>query len=64
LAYSDQRAAPSGDALLVEVRAALGGDLDTTTAWRWSTSGRRPTHDGTAPALVREAVEAQLGVQL
>ena len=61
-----QRAAgPSGAAVLAEVRAALGRDLDTPAALavvdRWSGSAG---DDPSAPALVADVVDALLGVVL
>ena len=58
------RRAPVG-----ELRAALADDLDTPARWRRWTPGRRvrsPVEgdDPEAPALVRDSVDALLGVRL
>jgi len=58
-------AGPSGEALLAGVRAALSEDLDTPAALElvdaWcSGSG----DDAAAPALVRDVVDALLGIAL
>ncbi len=56
---------PSGDALLAQVRAALADDLDTPAALAavdaWAAAGG---DDAAAPALVRDAVDALLGIAL
>jgi L-cysteine:1D-myo-inositol 2-amino-2-deoxy-alpha-D-glucopyranoside ligase len=56
---------PSGDALLAYVRAALANDLDTPAALElvdaWSAADG---DDSAAPALVRDVVDALLGVLL
>jgi L-cysteine:1D-myo-inositol 2-amino-2-deoxy-alpha-D-glucopyranoside ligase len=71
-------AAPRADGLLAAVRAALGNDLDTVGALAavdsWAATatgqrgddapGRRPDDDSTAPGLVRDLVDALLGVAL
>ena len=58
-------AGPSGGALLAELRAALGDDLDTPRALAavdsWSAGAG---DDPAAPGLVRDAVDALLGVTL
>ena len=58
-------AGPSGDALLAGVRAALAADLDTPAALElvdaWCASAG---DDAGAPALVRDVVDALLGVEL
>jgi L-cysteine:1D-myo-inositol 2-amino-2-deoxy-alpha-D-glucopyranoside ligase len=58
-------AGPSGSELLAQVRAALGEDLDTPTALAavdaWAASEGT---DEAAPALVRDVVDALLGVAL
>jgi len=58
---------PPAEALLAEVRAALADDLDTVTALsaidRWvarATGG----DDAGAPVLVRQLVDALLGIEL
>jgi L-cysteine:1D-myo-inositol 2-amino-2-deoxy-alpha-D-glucopyranoside ligase len=64
--------------LLAAVRAALGNDLDTVGALAavdsWAATatgqrgddapGRRPDDDSTAPGLVRDLVDALLGIAL
>jgi L-cysteine:1D-myo-inositol 2-amino-2-deoxy-alpha-D-glucopyranoside ligase len=56
---------PDGQELLTAVRAALAQDLDTPAAlalvddWATATGG-----DASAPDLVRELVDALLGVSL
>ncbi|HEV7206360.1 MAG TPA: cysteine--1-D-myo-inosityl 2-amino-2-deoxy-alpha-D-glucopyranoside ligase [Jatrophihabitans sp.] len=62
-------AAPSAEPLLAEVRAALADDLDTITALgaidRWVATARdRPAGDPAAPTLVRDLVDALIGVAL
>ena len=56
---------PDGQALLAQVRAALGDDLDTPAALvavdAWCA---RAGEDALAPALVRDVVDALLGVSL
>ena len=58
-------AGPSGEALLAAVRAALADDLDTPRALAavdaWAAA---EGDDAGAPALVRDAVDALLGVRL
>jgi L-cysteine:1D-myo-inositol 2-amino-2-deoxy-alpha-D-glucopyranoside ligase len=61
----ERESGPSGDQLLAAVRAALADDLDTPTALELvDTWAARPGDDRAAPALVRNAVDALLGVQL
>jgi L-cysteine:1D-myo-inositol 2-amino-2-deoxy-alpha-D-glucopyranoside ligase len=61
----DRASGPSGAELLQQLRAALADDLDTPAAlalvdaWAAADGG-----DGAAPALVRDAVDALLGVRL
>jgi L-cysteine:1D-myo-inositol 2-amino-2-deoxy-alpha-D-glucopyranoside ligase len=60
---------PSADQLLIEVRASIANDLDTPSALlaidRWATEQRdRGGADSTAPTLVRDLVDALLGVEL
>jgi L-cysteine:1D-myo-inositol 2-amino-2-deoxy-alpha-D-glucopyranoside ligase len=60
---------PSADQLLVDVRASIANDLDTPSALlaidRWASAQRdRGGDDATAPVLVRELVDALLGVSL
>jgi L-cysteine:1D-myo-inositol 2-amino-2-deoxy-alpha-D-glucopyranoside ligase len=56
---------PSGERLLAELRRALSEDLDTPAALAvmdaWAAA---PGSDAAAPALVRDAVDALLGVAL
>ena len=56
---------PAAEALLAELRAALSSDLDTPSALaavdRWAA---RDGDDASAPGLVRDAVDALLGVAL
>ena len=58
-------AGPDGSALLAQLRAALGDDLDTPTALtavdHWCAGAG---DDAAAPALVRDVVDALLGVVL
>ena len=58
-------AGPSGEALLAGVRAALASDLDTPAALElvdaWCGSSG---DDAAAPALVRDVVDALLGIAL
>ncbi len=63
--------APDGAAVVDAIRAALADDLDTETAirvvdrWAELTTTRRSDGDDTAaPALVRDAVDALLGIAL
>ena len=60
-----RRSGPDGQALLAQVRAALGDDLDTPAALvavdAWCA---RAGEDALAPALVRDVVDALLGVSL
>ena len=61
--------APDARPLLAEVRAALTNDLDTVTAMgaidRWAiATAAGGGDDGEAPALVRDLVDALLGVDL
>jgi L-cysteine:1D-myo-inositol 2-amino-2-deoxy-alpha-D-glucopyranoside ligase len=60
---------PSADQLLVEVRAAVASDLDTPQALaaidRWAIEQRdRGGADASAPGLVRDLVDALLGIEL
>jgi len=62
---------PDGRALLTEVRARLGDDLDTPRALAavdaWAAGAGAGSGDGDdpqAPALVRDLVDALLGVEL
>jgi L-cysteine:1D-myo-inositol 2-amino-2-deoxy-alpha-D-glucopyranoside ligase len=56
---------PSGDALLAYVRAALANDLDTPAALELVDAWCLADGDDTAaPALVRDVVDALLGVSL
>ncbi|MDP9100598.1 MAG: cysteine--1-D-myo-inosityl 2-amino-2-deoxy-alpha-D-glucopyranoside ligase [Actinomycetota bacterium] len=59
----DRAAGPDGDQLLAKVRAALGADLDTPAALAavdaWCASEGR---DAEAPQLVRDALDALLGI--
>jgi L-cysteine:1D-myo-inositol 2-amino-2-deoxy-alpha-D-glucopyranoside ligase len=60
---------PSADQLLTQVREALADDLDAPRALsavdRWAEEQRlRGGSDATAPALVRDIVDALLGVAL
>jgi len=61
----DRASGPSGEQLLAALRAALADDLDTPAALAlldaWAAE---PGQDRHAPALVRDAVDALLGVQL
>ena len=61
----DRPAGPSGQELLADLRAALSTDLDTPRALArvdaWAAAGG---DDPAAPALVRDAVDALLGVRL
>jgi L-cysteine:1D-myo-inositol 2-amino-2-deoxy-alpha-D-glucopyranoside ligase len=61
----ERKSGPSGDQLLASVRAALADDLDTPTALElvdaWAA---RSGDDRDAPALVRNAIDALIGVQL
>ena len=60
-----RRAAPSGTAVLAQVRSALADDLDAPVALAavdaWASA---PGDDTSAPALVRDVVDALLGVAL
>ncbi|MEO6885769.1 MAG: cysteine--1-D-myo-inosityl 2-amino-2-deoxy-alpha-D-glucopyranoside ligase [Jatrophihabitantaceae bacterium] len=63
-------AAPPAEELLAQVRAALADDLDTSTAITlidtWAAAANQPDSgsDATAPGLVRDLVDALLGVEL
>ncbi len=61
-------AGPDASPLLAEVRAALAADLDTPHAFaaidRWAEQTRLGGSDPTAPALVRDLLDALLGISL
>jgi L-cysteine:1D-myo-inositol 2-amino-2-deoxy-alpha-D-glucopyranoside ligase len=64
-----QDSGPSAEPLLAEVRAALANDLDTVAAIaavdRWvEATDDPPDRDSAAPTLVRDLVDALLGVRL
>jgi L-cysteine:1D-myo-inositol 2-amino-2-deoxy-alpha-D-glucopyranoside ligase len=61
----DRTSGPSGEALLAGVRAALAEDLDTPAALALVDAWvEQPGDDREAPALVRDTVDALLGVDL
>jgi L-cysteine:1D-myo-inositol 2-amino-2-deoxy-alpha-D-glucopyranoside ligase len=66
----DLPSGPPAQALLAEVRAALADDLDTMTAvaaidrWVAVATGEGGGDDAGAPALVRQLVDALLGIAL